>query len=235
MIGKVRYGKSIIQYSIVKSKRRKTSQIIVDRDNVVVRTPKTKSVREIRNLMEEKAKWIYKKKLELKKVKPSIEKPTFREGSFIPYLGTNYLLRVKTNQKKNSVSLKSQELIITTKEKKLKTKTIQELYEDWLRKKAEKFLKSRLKHLSTNQGVKPSKLVIKKLRNRWGSLTKEGILNLNLNLIKAPKEVIDYIIIHELCHFEIKDHSFRFWNLVRKYQPNYKLHEKWLRINRHIT
>ena len=58
----------------------------------------------------------------------------------------------------------------------------------------------------------------------WGSLTKSGVFNLNLNLIKAPENVIDYIILHELCHLKIKEYSHHYWDLLHKYMPNY--HDK---------
>ena len=52
-----------------------------------------------------------------------------------------------------------------------------------------------------------------------------------MNLIKAPTHVIDYIILHELCHFKIKGHSFRFWNLLKQYFPDYPKYADWLNIN----
>jgi len=75
------------------------------------------------------------------------------------------------------------------------------------------------------------RIAIKNLRNRWGSLTKNGVLNLNLNLIKAPENVIDYIILHELCHLKIKEHSHHYWDLLHKYMPNYHDKIEWLKIN----
>jgi predicted metal-dependent hydrolase len=80
-------------------------------------------------------------------------------------------------------------------------------------------------------GIKPNKVVIKNLKNRWASITKNNDINLNVNLIKAPPEIIDYIIIHELCHFKIKGHSYNFWNLLRRYFPDYPKFIKWLNIN----
>ncbi|MGI8831075.1 MAG: M48 metallopeptidase family protein [Nitrososphaeraceae archaeon] len=64
-----------------------------------------------------------------------------------------------------------------------------------------------------------------------GSLTKSDVINLNLNLIKAPEDIIDYIILHELCHLKIKEHSHRYWDLVRNYVPDYLDKEDWLRTN----
>lgn len=230
LIGKVRYGKSTIQYSIIKTSRRKTSQIVVDRDHVVVRTPKSKTAKQIQNLMKEKAQWIYKKKLEYRKIKPSIEKPKYTEGSFLPYLGKNYILRIKKTRKKDFVKLSNAEIIINTS-KKLSKKSIQQIYEQWLMKQAEKIIPNRLEKLSKKIGVKPSSNSIKILKDRWGSRTVKGKINLNVNLLKAPKDVIDYIIIHELCHLKINNHSFRYWNLVRKFMPNYKIRVDWLNQN----
>jgi predicted metal-dependent hydrolase len=79
--------------------------------------------------------------------------------------------------------------------------------------------------------VNPKKINIKNLKNRWGSITKERQINLNLNLIKAPEDVIDYIIIHELCHFKVKGHSHKFWTYLHKYIPNYEDKVNWLAIN----
>jgi hypothetical protein len=80
-------------------------------------------------------------------------------------------------------------------------------------------------------GIKPSQVIIKNLRNRWGSATKDNIINLNVNLLKAPESVIDYIILHELCHLKIKEHSHHFWDMVHRFMPDYQKHVQWLKIN----
>ena len=91
--------------------------------------------------------------------------------------------------------------------------------------------KEKVHILSKAIGVKANKVVIKNLKNRWASITKNNEINLNMNLIKAPPEIIDYIIIHELCHFKIKGHSYNFWNLLKRYYPDYPRIIKWLDIN----
>ena len=63
-----------------------------------------------------------------------------------------------------------------------------------------------------------------------GSAGKSGIITINEKLTKAPPRIVDYIIIHELCHLKIKDHSYRFWNLVRKHCPMYKERKKELEL-----
>jgi predicted metal-dependent hydrolase len=69
------------------------------------------------------------------------------------------------------------------------------------------------------------------MKGRWAAVTKFSGINPNTNLIKAPEEVIDYIIIHELCHFIIKGHSHSFWELVRSYFPCYEDSIRWLDVN----
>jgi len=87
MTHKIKFGNSTIQFSIIKSNRKKTSEISVDKDNVIVRVPTSKSNSEIKNILKEKSKWIYKKQMEFKKQKSSIIKPTFSEDTTVPYLG----------------------------------------------------------------------------------------------------------------------------------------------------
>ena len=228
---KIRYGNSIIQYSIVKSKRRKTSQITVDGNNVVVRTPSTKTLSEIRNIVKSKLQWIFKKQLEFESQKSVISKTQYVSGSKLPFLGKNYPLIIITNQEKNSIKFNYDEFKITLIQKKSSKKLIKEMYEYWLEKKAEKFFQKKIVKYSNLLNVSPQKLVIKNLKNRWGSFTEKKVINLNQNLMKVPSNVIDYIIIHELCHMKIQGHNHHFWNYVKKYMPNFNEKIQWLEEN----
>jgi predicted metal-dependent hydrolase len=71
-------------------------------------------------------------------------------------------------------------------------------------------------------GVKVEGITVKHLKNRWGSTTRQGSINLNVNLLKAPEDIIEYIILHEICHFKIKEHSHHYWDYVGRYIPNYQ-------------
>ena len=99
----IKFGNSVIQYNLIQTKRIKTSEISVDKDNVIVRVPISKTNTEIKNILKEKSKWIYKKQIEFKKQKSSIVKPTFSEDTTMPYFGKNCLLKIVLDQKKNSV------------------------------------------------------------------------------------------------------------------------------------
>ena len=146
MKDKIRYGNSVIEYTVIKSKRRKTSEILVDGTGVEVRTPLIKKDSEIKKMVDDKKQWIFRKHLEF------------------------------------SDKIKKQKI--------RKTKTL-----------SNKHLENRTRKLASKIGVVPSKIVIKKLKGRWGSSTKNGVINLNIALTKAPSKVVDYIIIHEvLCN-----------------------------------
>ena len=120
---KLHYGTRIIDYSIVRSRRRKTSEIIVDAENVIVRTPYDKSLEEINEIVRGKAKWIRTKQSEYKLATPEVVKPVFHEGSTLPYLGVNYPFRIVNGQKENhssqNVKLVNGEFLIFSKSSRL--------------------------------------------------------------------------------------------------------------------
>ena len=108
---------------------------------------------------------------------------------------------------------------------------LRSLYDGWLYNKANQLFKEKVKKFSKSIDVNPNKIIIKNLKNRWGSVTKNKTLNLNINLIKAPEDVIDYLIIHELCHFKIKGHSYQFWEYLKQFSKDYNQKIKWLKYN----
>src|SRR5215204_4825090 len=108
---------------------------------------------------------------------------------------------------------------------------LKKLYENWLIEKAQDIFEDKVEKYSKRTGERVKQIAIKNLRNRWGSLTKKGVVNLNLNLIKAPEDVIDYIVLHELCHLKIKEHSHHYWDLLHKFMPNYYDKVEWLKVN----
>ncbi len=80
-------------------------------------------------------------------------------------------------------------------------------------------------------GVKYNRITIRCQKTRWGSCSSKNNLNFNCLLTICPDDVVDYVIIHELCHLKELNHSSAFWNEVAKFCPNYKEHRKWLREN----
>jgi predicted metal-dependent hydrolase len=228
---KVKYGTTTIPYQVIKTARIKTSEVIVDADTVTVRVPFGKNKIEIQGLILDKASWILRKQREYKETLPEVIKPSFGENTTLPYLGANYPLKITREQPKDRIDLVDGKLVVKTKLSSIESNYLRELYENWLRKKSQDIFEDKVENYSKKLGVKVKQIIIKNLRNRWGSLTKNGDINLNFNLIKAPEDVIDYVVLHELCHLKIKEHSHHYWDLLYKFMSNYHEKIEWLRIN----
>ena len=232
------YGTRKIDYILIKSKRRKTSEVIVDKDEITIRAPFEKSILEIEKILDDKIRWILKKQKEDEYSLREILAPTFLPGSTIPYLDKNYNIKIVVGKKKNSVELVDDDLCIflaTTDDlmskEVLKNKS-RNLYNKWLNQKAKELFIIKINKFSKIIGVfPPQKIVLKNLKNRWGSVTKKDTINLNRNLIKAPNDIIDYIIIHELCHLKIQGHSHHFWSFLKQFVSDYKGKIEWLNRN----
>jgi hypothetical protein len=77
-------------------------------------------------------------------------------------------------------------------------------------------------------GVEPKRIQIRDQRSRWGSCSTTGTLSFNWRLVLAPFEVLDYVVVHELCHMREANHSGRFWKLVEARRPDWRAHKGWL-------
>jgi len=90
-------------------------------------------------------------------------------------------------------------------------------------------IRSRVNHYAPLIGVHPGRITIRDQKSRWGSCSAKGNLNFNWKLIMAPSQVLDYVVIHELCHMREFNHSPRFWELVYAHMPDYEAWKKWLK------
>lgn len=93
------------------------------------------------------------------------------------------------------------------------------------------YIPTRVAYFAPIIGVTYGRITIRNQKTRWGSCSSKGNLNFNCLLMMAPKEVIDYVVIHELCHRKEMNHSKEFWALVEKAMPDYRVHRKWLKEN----
>ena len=109
---KVKYGTTIISYCIIKTGRIKTSELIVDADMITVRAPLDKVKLEIQRIVLDKAGWIFKETKGIQRNYTTNNKPFFKENTTLPYLGTNYSLKVNKNQAKNSIELADGKFVV---------------------------------------------------------------------------------------------------------------------------
>lgn len=95
--------------------------------------------------------------------------------------------------------------------------------------RAKKYIPARVSYFAEKLGVEYGRITIRCQKTRWGSCSSEQNLNFNCLLMLAPPEVIDYVVVHELCHLKEMNHSNRFWNDVADIIPNYKEYADWLK------
>ena len=100
-----------------------------------------------------------------------------------------------------------------------------------LKKRASLVIPERVAHFAPLIGVDYGAITIRSQKTRWGSCSSKGNLNFNCLLLLAPPEVLDYVVVHELCHRKQMNHSPRFWAEVGRVLPDYKIRVKWLKEN----
>lgn len=99
----------------------------------------------------------------------------------------------------------------------------------WFHHQAKEHFAQRLAKLSQQLNLEHTDLIIKQYKARWGSCNSKGVISLNYLLMMTPATVIDYVMIHELCHLKHMNHSANFWDLVQKHDPQYKQAKLWLK------
>ena len=152
----------------------------------------------------------------------------------IKALNTDYLLfkgkkfRIISKSKVSNVRISKG--IISLSEKKF-YQDKKKLITKYLLSKAIIYLNERVKQISTEIKINYEGLKIRKYRRIWGCCINQNIISLNWKLIMLPTDIINYIIIHELCHVIEPNHSKNFWDLVRKFDPKFERKKKWLKTN----
>lgn len=140
------------------------------------------------------------------------------------YLGRQYRLKIELGEEP-IVKMKGSFFNVLVSDK-TDVETIQKVMERWYQDHARPIFEQRLNQcLRTSRPfleIEQVDLIVRKMKNRWGSCTPTGRIILNLNLVKAPVQCIDYIIMHELCHLAVMNHSAKFWRLLSKCMPDWE-------------
>lgn len=103
---------------------------------------------------------------------------------------------------------------------------------DELGDRALRYIPNRVIHYAVEMHVRFGKVTIRNQKTRWGSCSSNGNLNFNCQLMRMPPEVIDYVVVHELCHLKEMNHSKAFWEEVEKVMPDYRIHREYLKKQR---
>jgi hypothetical protein len=219
---KIKYGKVTIDYQLQFSNR-KTLQIAVHPDKTVfVKSPASSSISEIQSVILKRAKWIRKQISYFQNFEPKTPIRRYIPGESHLYLGKKYRLKI-TLSDTNKILLKNGYFYISTKSENLDY--IKKLLSDWYKEKANNYFSKVFNEVwercSFENYSKPI-LKIREMKTRWGSLSQNATMTINLNLIKTSKECVEYVIVHELCHLVHHNHSAAFYKLLDSKLRNWK-------------
>ena len=206
--------------------RRKTIALIVERDgSLVVRAPWHASNRQITQFVQGKTKWIEAKQRQIRLAKPESVHKTYVDGELFLYLGELYALRIVNGSK--APLMFNECFLLRASDVSLAAR----LFETWYRERAFEVISARVDVLASQHMFVYHQVKITSARTRWGSCTSHNNLCFTWRLVMAPLPVVDYVVLHELAHLRVKDHSRDFWGLVGILMPDYKTHRLWLKNN----
>lgn len=225
----IQYGTQTIEFTMTYSKRR-TIEIGVEPPDVIsVVAPEGIEEDVLIKHVKSKAKWIVQKLYEIKEIQSQHIDREFVNGEAFMYLGRNYTLLIVDDDsiKKPLTKLFQGKFVITTptrEQVKLKASM-----EEWYRQKTLEKVYERIDYYQRYFDVEPTNVRVKEQKKRWASCTVKRELLFNWRCTMAPSWVLDYIIVHEMSHMLIMDHSKEFWSLMERIMPDYEKRREWLK------
>jgi predicted metal-dependent hydrolase len=226
----VLFGQTVIAYSVNACDRKTLAIHVYPDGQVVVDAPMTASDEAIAEKIKKRAFWIFKQQLQFESYPPTLPQRRYVSGETHRYLGRQYRLLV--NQCiENRVKLTHGRLIVETVDP-TNSEKVKALLQDWSRLKAKTIFSERYDfcvQLVEKLDIKHDQYFqLRFMSMRWGSCTSHGTIILNPELIAAPKDCIDYVITHELCHLKERNHSKAFYKLLTAVMKDWELRRKRL-------
>jgi len=217
--------------------RRKSIGFTVGPEGLVVRAPGWVPLREVDAAVSEKAVWILAKLQQMRERArlPAPAAPEWVHGADLPYLGGTVRLCVVGRGARLAPGELAADLPegVTPLPLSLppgaSATQVREAAEAWFKKMARALFEERLQHFAPQLGVQHRRLSLSGARTRWGSARTDGHIRLNWRLIHLPLAQIDYVVVHELAHLRVMDHSPRFWDTVGTVMPDYRERRRQLR------
>lgn len=216
---------------VVRTHRKKSATIKVEEGVVSVVVPKTLPMDRIHQLVDAKHDWIIEKLAIYAEAQPSSEKE-YVSGESFPYLGRNYRLKVLTGDLAPTKLINGR-ITVTVPDPDVQSHYIRRALLNWYKRNAEKKIREKVIRYAKQVGVETGVIRIKEFKSRWGSCTPYGDLEFNWLIVLAPNRIVDYVVVHELCHLIHHDHSIQFWKEVERVMPDYRECKVWLKDNAH--
>jgi predicted metal-dependent hydrolase len=206
--------------------RRKSVAIVVERDgSLTVRAPLRMAEKLIRSFVESHKGWIEKNQERVRAFPTNVPKQ-YLEGDMFLYLGQSFPLSLVPEQRPSlSFNGTTFRLALSAQPKG------EEAFTHWYKAQAKSLFFERVQVFAVSHNFRYQKIRISSARTRWGSCSARGTLSFTYRLIMAPPEVVDYVVLHELVHTQVGNHSQKFWNRVEELMPDFKQRRAWLKKN----
>ncbi|MCJ7435687.1 MAG: M48 family metallopeptidase [Anaerolineales bacterium] len=212
-----------IQIDKLVRSRRRTIALIVERDgSLTIRAPIRASRAAIDSFVQEQTAWILRKREVVKRI-AEIPAKQYVDGETFLFLGSSYDLKLVRPQRP---SLKFENGFHLSKTAQKKG---QQIFIRWYKERALEIISARVDEYARQYDFSPKQVKITSAKTRWGSCSPNSTLSFTWRLALAPLDVIDYIVVHELAHLRVRNHSQKFWKVVEAILPEYKSQRKWLK------
>ncbi len=229
----LRLGETLVAFEFKRGKRR-TIGFSVGPDGLAVSAPKWSPLYEVDAAVREKADWILKKLQESRQRQARLESSRidWKDGAILPFLGDAVTLVLdpshgfsavgaELRSAADAVSAAPRLTLHIGLARQATPDQIRDAVQAWLMRQAKRIFAERLNHYAPQLGVHWQRLSLSNAGTRWGSAKSDGSIRLNWRLIHFKLSVIDYVVVHELSHLRVMDHSPRFWDTVRTVVPDY--------------
>jgi len=224
------YGKKQVAYSVSR-RERSTLEISVYPDcTVEVVAPLQASDEAIEGRVKRRLKWITRQQRGFENFYPKPAPREYISGESWLYQGRQYRLKVTETDGTPKVALRRPVLAVETYDKRDRD-AVKNALDKWYRKRAQERLQVRFEVCAKEiqaYGIEAPSMQLQRMAKRWGSYSPSGRILLNPELVKAPTECIDYVILHELCHVKHRAHDKQFYKLLQRAAPD------WLRLKHRL-
>lgn len=222
MTGTLTYGTDTIRYEVHFLASRQTLAIEVHPDSrVLVRAPVDCPEALIAERVRKRAAWISRQLAEFERYRPRTPARQYVNGESHLYLGRQYRLKLISGQPASVKLTRGQLLVMLPGEP--EPERVKSLLHRWYLDRARavftEVLDASLLHF---KGVEQPRLIVRAMQSRWGSLSRAGSMTLNVNLVRAPRACIEYVVTHELCHTKHRDHDAQFFRLLGQVMPDWE-------------
>lgn len=215
-----------LSIEVVRTKRRKTATIKVIDGVIQAIVPDQLSDGRVKALIQKRTPWIRMKLREQAQAVTSKPKE-YVSGESFTYLGRNYRLKVSRGTDQE-VKLKGGYLEVGLP-KKPKDGDIRTALVEWYEQHALDRLTEKTNRYAGIMGVSPNSITVRDYKARWGSCSSKGEISYNWRIIIAPHHIVDYVVVHELCHLKHPNHSPAYWKSVKREISDYEVCRQWLK------